>query len=167
MSRLVLVPELVPSPLWGRSAARLLPRAGWRRVRARQIEAVGHACQVCGHAPDKGLICHERWLLEPPRAILAQLRLQCRRCDLATHIGLADSRGRGDVARWQLARVNQITMEEVELLVEGAYERHATLSRHREWTVEVHAPLVDVHPELADLPALDADAGSPSGWQPG
>lgn len=155
MSRLRLVPELVPSPLWGRSAARLLPTADWRRVRARHLAAVGPACEVCGRRQDKGLVCHERWLHDrPPTALLAALRMQCRMCDLATHVGLADSRGRGEPARIQLARVNRISRAEVELLIEGAYERHAALSARTDWTVAVHDGLLAQHPELAALPAL-------------
>ena len=155
MPTLRLVPELVPSPLWGRSASRLLRTADWRRVRARHLDDVGPACEVCGREQEKGLICHERWLHDrPPAAILGALRMQCRMCDLATHVGLADSRGRGRPARVQLARVNGITAAEVEVLIEAAYERHARLSARTDWTVTVHPPLVEVHPELAALPDL-------------
>ena len=82
--------------------------------------------------------------------------MQCRRCDLATHIGLADTRGRGDVARIQLARVNGISRHDAELLVEHAYELHARLSAVSGWSVLVDTALAAVHPELAALPALDA-----------
>lgn len=153
--RLRLVPELVPSPLWNRSAARLLKQSDWRRVRARHLDAVGPACEVCGREQQKGLICHERWLYEAPTATLAALRMQCRMCDLAVHVGLADNRGRGHVARIQLARVNKVSSEDAEALVEVAYERHASLSAVPEWQVAVHSSLVQAHPELAVLPDLD------------
>ncbi len=149
---LILVPELIPGPLWGRSGSRMLPSARWRRIRAAELERAGSACEVCGRVLAKGLVAHERWSYsteQDPVALLWSIRMQCRQCDAATHIGLADSQGRGRGARATLARVNGITMADVELLIEGAFERWAQLSSVRSWRVDVHAPLLATHPDLA------------------
>ncbi len=148
---LTLVPELIPGPLWGRSGSRMLPSARWRRIRAVELERAGSACEVCGRAVTKGLVAHERWSYstdDAPTALLWSIRMQCRQCDAATHIGLADSQGRGRGARATLARVNGISMADVELLIEGAFERWAQLSSCDSWRVDVHPPLLATHPDL-------------------
>lgn len=146
-----LAPELIPRPLFGHSAHRLLPTSAWRRVRQRELDRSGPACEVCGRQVDRGLVAHERWLhrTDPPTAVLAAIRMQCRPCDGAVHIGLADGQGRGRAARATLVRVNGISWADAELLVEAAYERWAGLSSLRGWTAEVAPPLLAVHPELA------------------
>lgn len=158
---LKLWPELVPSPLWGLSASRLLRQSVWRRVRARHLDTAGHACEVCGKRQQKGLVCHERWHHDHPGATLVALRMQCRPCDYAVHVGLADTRGNGRIARAQLMRVNGIDAATAEVLIEAAYERHAGQSALTGWTVRVASPLLSVHPELAELPDLAARAAAP------
>ena len=151
MMSLKLVPELVPGPLWGPSGARLLPQSRWRRIRAVEVQRAGSACEVCGREVDKGLVAHERWryTTDPaPEAMLWTIRMQCRQCDAGTHIGLADSQGRGRGARATLARVNGISMADVEHLVEASFERWAQLSAVEEWQVTVNPDLLARHPDL-------------------
>ena len=146
-----LAPELIPRPLFGHSAHRLLPGTAWRRVRARELDRSGPACEVCGRQQAKGLVAHERWLHrpDPPVAVLAAIRMQCRPCDAATHIGLADGQGRGRQARATLVRVNGNSWADAELLIEAAYERWAQLSSLTGWTADVMPALLATHPELA------------------
>jgi hypothetical protein len=56
-----LVHRLVPQPLRGISAARLLPWAKWNGIRADARQASGGACSVCGVMSEKGLVGDEVW----------------------------------------------------------------------------------------------------------
>lgn len=167
LPRLRHIPELVPSPVWGLSGSRLLPQSTWRRIRQVEVDRAGSQCEICGSAQAKGLICHEVWRYDVTgqgrhrraTAMLVGLRMQCRRCDQVTHYGLAESRGRGAAARAWLARLNGIDAELAAAIVEVAYERHATLSAVRDWTVAVHPSLAARHPGLTaieqDVPHVD------------
>jgi hypothetical protein len=157
---LLLAPRLVPRPLWGRSAANLLDEARWRAVRAEVVDASDSSCTVCGHRQRRWMVCDEDWryaLLdrggpgERGVARLVDLRLLCPRCDRVVHLGHTESRhGRAgaDGAMAHAARVNGIAVEDVRLLVEGAFEAWARLSSVRRWTVEVAPDLAARHPEL-------------------
>ena len=57
--RLRLAPRLVPEPLWGISAARLLRGAVWRRIRADALQEATGACVVCRDAREKGMVGDE------------------------------------------------------------------------------------------------------------
>lgn len=157
LPRLVHVPEMIPSPLWGISGFRLLPAEAWRAIRAAEVARAGGRCEVCGRPQARGLICHEVWDHRisggPPGgqgvATLAGLRIQCRRCDEVTHYGLAESRGRGSRARAWLAELNGLVPELAGAVVEVMYERHATLSAVRRWTVTVSPALAERHPDLS------------------
>lgn len=155
LPKLVHVPEMIPSPVWGISGFRLLDQPVWRAIRAQEVDRAGSACEVCGRAQAKGLICHEVWdhriVDGRGTATLAALRMQCRRCDEVTHYGLAESRGRGARAKAWLAELNGVGPELAEALVEVMYERHATLSAVRHWTVRVAPSLASRHPALTSI----------------
>lgn len=62
-----LMPELVPRPLWGISAYRLLGRGkAWRAIRQATLEAGGQECSIC-RSTESGLTCHERWSYDDRR----------------------------------------------------------------------------------------------------
>src|SRR5687767_9775477 len=132
-----LVPELVPSPLWGRSASRLLSRSDWRRLRQAVLqEAEGH-CQVCGDEQEKGMVAHEVWAYNDDDAVatLVDVRLHCRPCDSVVHIGFT-GRVLGpealERAKAHMMRINSITRSEVEdLVVIARSQWHERSSR--EW----------------------------------
>jgi hypothetical protein len=63
-----MVLVLVPRPLRGISAYRLLEEAAWNRIRLAVLEKTGHACGYCG-AKGGGLTCHEKWLYLEPKAL--------------------------------------------------------------------------------------------------
>jgi hypothetical protein len=85
-----LVPRLVPQPLWGLSAARLLPQSKWRRIRADAMDESGGACVVCGAAREKGMVGDEVW---DYTATLVGVRIICPDCNAVTHFGSTNARG--------------------------------------------------------------------------
>lgn len=155
-----LAPRLVPRPLWGRSAARLLDDEEWRAIRATVVTAADSSCAVCGHRQRRWMVCDEDWryeLLDPGTpdergvARLVDLRLLCPRCDRVVHLGHTETRhGRdgADDALAHAARVNGIGVEDARLLAEAAFEAWARLSSIQRWRVEVAPALAARHPRL-------------------
>jgi hypothetical protein len=47
-----LVPELVPKPLWGKSAKNTLGPTAWKQIRQDVLAAAEHACEMCGEQPN-------------------------------------------------------------------------------------------------------------------
>ncbi len=143
-----LLPELVPRPLWGISAYRLLDRPVWKAIRKNAIEAARNRCSICGNA--KGLLtCHEKWSYDDERltATLVGLEIHCDPCDAVTHAGRSIVHGSADVILEQLCKVNGCTPAEAKRIVTAAYMQWKERSR-KEWTVAVAAPLLKKYPQL-------------------
>lgn len=147
-----LAPQLVPKPLWRKSAAELFGKtAVWMRIRTDALETAHHACEICSNASAR-LICHEVWHYDDRRgiAMLTSLEIHCEKCDAAIHMGLAVRRGKRDIAIAQLCEINGILPEEAEQLFAAAM----TLWRKRnekQWRIVVAKPLLARHPQLAAL----------------
>jgi len=148
---LKLTPHLVPKPLWGKSAANLLKGAVWNRIRADVLQAARHACEVCS-ASESVMICHELWDYDDERgtATLIGMRIQCRNCDCAVHMGRARKRGFGDVALAQLVKVNCIPVREAKMLYRGAMDKWKQRNK-KKWRIVVAKSLLQRYPELAAL----------------
>lgn len=150
-----LVPELVPAPLWELSAKKTLG-AAWKRIRQDVLDAARHTCEVCGHEPNPyygdPLHCHEVWHYDDRRgtATLVKLRMQCKACDSAVHIGRAMQWGAGDAALTQLQKVNAISLFEAERLYAAAMIEWKRRSA-KAWRLSVDAPLLAKYPTLARL----------------
>src|SRR5258708_22864638 len=58
----LLMPELVPGPLWGRSAHKMLGnKAVWRmRIRGDTLAEANNRCSVCKSSEGR-MTCHEKW----------------------------------------------------------------------------------------------------------
>jgi len=152
---LKLTPHLVPKPLWGKSAANLLSRTAWDRIRADTLEVAHHTCKVCSDSsPETTLICHELWEYDDANgtATLVGLRIQCRNCDRAVHMGRAVKKGYGDEAIAQLVKVNGIGAREAGVLYRTAFDEWK-LRNKKEWRIVVAKSLLERYPELATLEA--------------
>jgi hypothetical protein len=150
---LKLMPHLVPKPLWGKSAANLLKRAVWEGIRREALQTARHVCQVCSDAAlGSALTCHELWDYDDKRgtATLVGLRMQCRGCDSAVHMGRAVKRGFGNVALAQLVKVNGIKPREAKLLYRTAMDEWKQRNK-KQWRIVVVKSLLERYPELAGL----------------
>jgi hypothetical protein len=154
---LQLIPELVPQPLWGKSAHRVLKRSTWDRIRAAVKEADGPQCSICGvsGAPagyrSERLYCHEVWHYDEDKreATLHDLRLVCIGCNSVLHIGRVSALGAEDsaLALEHLGRVNGISADEAKGIVTAAmaeWKRRSQL----QWTLKVGPALLARFPEL-------------------
>jgi len=159
--RAKLKPELVPQPLWGINACKLLrPQSLWRCIRSAELERAGQRCEACTEitAP---LYCHEQWRYDDRRrkAILTGFRIVCKKCNRAVHMGLAHSHGELPAALAHLARVNSITEAEANRMFERA---SATWERRslKNWRVTVRPRLLKAFPQLRVLVGIDAHSAA-------
>lgn len=82
----------------------------WDRIRAHVAARVDGRCEACGHRPagvgHDRIEVHERWRYgaDGTQALMRLIAL-CHRCHEATHMGLAQVRGRGEAAMRHLRRV--------------------------------------------------------------
>jgi hypothetical protein len=149
---LKLMPNLVPKPLWRKSAANLSKPAAWARIRRDALEAAHRTCQVCSDPASASDPCHEVWDYDDERgtATLVGLRIQCRNCDIAVHMGRAVKRGLGNEAIAQLVKVNGIGQREAKMLYRRAMDEWRQRNK-KQWRIVVAKSLLERYPELAVL----------------
>jgi hypothetical protein len=154
-----LVPEMVPSPLWGRSACKMLGnRAVWKKqIRGDALTCANNRCELCGSNEGR-LYCHEKWEYDDKRGIatLVNFEIHCGMCDAATHPGLtfkvANSPAESLLSILEhLCKVNRCTMHEAQAILSNSTSQWEKRSA-KKWTVRVSDPLVGQYPELKDLP---------------
>ena len=114
------------------------------------MESSGGACVVCGVKRDKGMVGDEVWDYGDGMATLTGVRIVCRDCDAVTHIGSTSGRGYLEAARDHMARINGISTDEANVLIDVAFREWQGRSR-LPWTVSVSADLLARYPELAVL----------------
>lgn len=153
-----LTPELVPTPLQGRSAYRMLgSRAVWKKqIRPEALERTNHCCVVCGSSGER-LICHDKWRYDDQNATatLIGFEIHCADCDAVTHSGNAfridptPETVRALLSR--LCAVNECSLEMAADLLEAALIKWEERNG-KSWTLKVDSALVEKYPELAALP---------------
>jgi DNA-directed RNA polymerase delta subunit len=151
---LKLCPRLVPTPLWGYSLANLV------RIEPRIIEAIkeGYSqvieetknwwfslnrkgkCKVCGEFVEKGEI-DEDWFYyikdSSGIAYLRNLRLLCRNCHLAKHQGFAGVIGKSKEALIQFAKVNKLSIEKANYIINEAFNIRSNLNNLEKWSFKI------------------------------
>jgi len=106
----------------------------------------------CDAESGSALNCHELWDYDDEHgtATLVGLRMQCRNCDSAVHMGRAVKRGFGNAAIAQLVKVNVIGPREAKMLYRGAMDEWRRRNK-KQWRIVVAESLVERYPELAIL----------------
>lgn len=137
--------ELVPKSSWGKSLASLARtpgsgfRAGWTKIRSREIARAGRKCEYCG-ATDKGLLCHEEW--EYDRNSLTQrlvgFRISCADCNLILHSGRTSVLGKEKEALDHFVRVTGLPASALNTAVLEAMREWRSRSRFT-WKIDVSA----------------------------
>jgi hypothetical protein len=155
--KIKLCPQLVPAPLWGVSAYRLLKNGTkWKSIRSDRIAAAQERCEVCGNKPSplhgNPLTCHEVWDYDDKKKIatLVGLRVHCSDCDAAVHIGRTAQYGGAEAAVAQIAKVNKVSKEDAVGMVVEAMSLWKARSA-KKWRVTVLNSLVEQYPQLSIL----------------
>lgn len=156
-TQVLIAPRLVPRPLWGHSACKLLAAQGreddWRALRSVTLAEADNTCQACGHRQRRWMVCDEDWRYDAMEQVasLTALRILCPACDAVCHLGhTAAARGQeaSDRAVRHMARVNGTSIDEALFLIDQEWERWRQLSSIQRWVVRVTPGLALRFPAL-------------------
>jgi hypothetical protein len=141
----LFIPELVPEPLWGRSAYKMLgTKAIWKtHIRGDTLANSNNCCSVC----------HEKWDYDDRRSVatLVRFEIHCSNCDLVAHAGRAFKLGYGAIVISHLCAMNQCDIKHAAAILKEAMNVWMERSR-KDWRIMVASSLVERYPELAALP---------------
>lgn len=131
--------ELVPSTCWFSNVRNHVNSGTWDRLRHDIYKEVGDKCAVCGgRGPKWAVECHELWEYDDESHIqkLVGLTGLCHSCHEVKHMGFANIRGRGAIAKVHLAYVNGWTAAEAKEYVAEAFLVWRERSKH-EWALDM------------------------------
>jgi hypothetical protein len=149
-----LIPELVPGPLWGRSAHKMLgSKAVWKKqIRGDTLTNSNNCCSVCKSSEGR-MTCHERWGYDDRQSVATLLgfEIHCSNCDLVVHAGRAFKLGYGDIVISHLCAMNQCDIKHAVAILNEAMNVWTERSK-KDWRIKVASFLVERYPELVALP---------------
>jgi len=154
MQYYILIPELVPRPLFNKSVHDLLKNdKRWKRIRDATRSKVDNRCSACGMQDNPH--CNEVWKYRDDGDIgvaeLVAFQILCRDCHSAHHIGrviaLRDRPLLEKVLR-HLAGINGISLKEAAALVDISLRKHSERSK-KAWTVIVAPDLLALYPDVS------------------
>lgn len=98
--------DLVPTSCWFTNVRKCIHFTDWDRLRRFIYERANFQCECC--QAKTPLDAHERWHFDEKRKIQKLMRIiaLCKPCHEATHMGLAQIKGRGDIATQHLIKVS-------------------------------------------------------------
>lgn len=135
----LLTVELVPKGQWYDNLRSRLTGKAWDALRHACYEAAGHRCEICGGQGAKWPVeCHERWEYDEVNRVqkLVGLIVLCPACHEVKHMGLANVRGRGDIAMAHLMVVNGWTGPMANEHVKAAFATWRQRSAEQ-WTMDL------------------------------
>ena len=137
LSKMILVPELIPRTSFFKNLRSMLSRKAWDEIRFKCYQDAGHCCEIC-HVKPKKLDCHEIWEYDSEKGQqrLVGVVALCSACHEVKHIGLAQMRGRAKDAMDHMMKVNNIDLETCCKLVDKAFEEWQ-IRNQQEWTLDV------------------------------
>jgi 5-methylcytosine-specific restriction endonuclease McrA len=131
-NRPMLEIELVPKTCWFSNVRDHVSKAEWDALRKGVYKKANHICEICGGRGQKWPVeCHEIWHYndENLTQTLQGLIALCPSCHEVKHIGLAGLRGRGEIARAHLEKINRWTGEQSEKYLDLVWEIWAERSK--------------------------------------
>lgn len=154
--RYALVPELVPSPLFHKSAHDQFKNdKRWKHIRDDTRAKVDSRCSAC--ATQSNPHCNEVWKYHDGGDIgvaeLIAFEILCRDCHDAHHIGrimVLGDEGVFNKVLGHLAKVNGISDREALALVSASLTTHSKRSK-KPWMVTVTPNLVALYPDLIEI----------------
>ena len=114
--------DLIPSSCWFTNVRYCVASNEWDRLRTLVYERSDHKCECCGVATD-WLEAHERWHFDTTTKTQKLMRIiaLCEDCHEATHMGLANIRGRRKEATQHLIDVTKMTPDAAEKHIDEAF----------------------------------------------
>lgn len=127
--------ELIPKTCWFSNVRDHISSSDWDKLRRASYEKANHVCEICGNRGEKHPVeCHEIWFYDDENftQTLKGLISLCPNCHEVKHIGLAGLRGRGEIAKNHLAKVNKWSDEVAEQYINLSKDIFILRSKH-EW----------------------------------
>lgn len=145
---LKIVPELVPSGLWGKAPRAFIGKKSWDRVRKYVRERAGNKCEICGS--EENLEVHERYMIKGNYLILARLICVCKRCHSLIHPGFTISQSKNREQTFHqivenMAKINKIKESQMNNIVCYCFTVHAELGH----ITEMDYSMLAEEPELS------------------
>lgn len=129
--------ELVPRSAWYKNLRTHVGAAKWKTIATRVYQQANHKCEVCGGKGNKWPVeAHEVWIFENNKIILERMIALCPSCHEVKHIGLASIKGRLEVAKKHLMKVNDMTNDEADDYIMEAFELFEERSKHK-WDLDI------------------------------
>jgi hypothetical protein len=135
----LLTIELVPKTAWYKNVRSNVSKAEWENLRKATFGRAGNRCEICGGRGARWPVeCHEIFAYDDERHVQKLIRLiaLCPACHEVKHIGLTGLRGKGNSAKAHLAKVNNWSLEDAELYIEGCFEMWHRRSCHQ-WKLDL------------------------------
>ena len=121
--------ELVPQSSFYKNVRSMVDKEVWDRIRRKVYQEAGYKCQICNGIGEKHPVeCHEIWEYEVIKkhqeGIQRLLGFQalCPKCHQVKHYGLSQMRGLEEECIKHLAKINQMSIEDVNDYVEACWE---------------------------------------------
>ena len=133
--------ELVPQTCWYSNLRSELSRKDWDTVRRWAYREAGYVCSICGgRGPSHPVEAHEWWsyVVEDGRRVqrLDIVKAICPACHETKHMGLANIRGRAEVAIAHLGAVNGWNEDQAWAYAEAQFDLWRERSRY-DWTADL------------------------------
>ncbi len=133
-----LTVELVPQTCWFSNVRDHVSKAEWDSLRRPAYRKANYVCEICGgRGPEWPVECHEIWHYDDKKHIqkLVGLIALCPNCHEVKHIGLTGLRGKGELAKEHLAKVNNWTKEQTDIYLESMWAIWRKRSQHQ-WKLD-------------------------------
>lgn len=133
-----ILPNLVPSNLWGINLRSLLPKDEWDRIRKQVYMLAGYRCRICGgQGPNWPVECEEQWeylniSYSCGIARLESLVSLCSSCHRIKHLGKANIDGLLESVIWHMTCINQWDEQYSRDIVRSAFQQWEVRSE-MEW----------------------------------
>lgn len=129
--------ELIPSTAWFKNLRTLVGQRNWDIIRKDCYRKANYRCEICNGKGTKWPVeCHERWSFIDNKIILDGLIALCPSCHEVKHIGLASVKGRLEIAKKHLMKVNKMTSREADEYIMDSFKLFEKRSRE-EWELDI------------------------------
>lgn len=137
--RKLLTIELVPKTSWYKNVRSNVSKEVWDKLKKITFSRAEHRCEICGGRGNRWPVeCHEIFVYNDEDHIqkLVGLVALCPACHEVKHIGLAGLRGKENLAKAHLAKVNNWSIEDAGLYIEACFEVWHRRSCHQ-WQLDL------------------------------